>query len=343
MPGPPPLVDLDPGLETPIQPSPSPLEGQSRTYTVPIPVYPGNGQLSHVRSETTFTLPELVSSRFQYAIDILRNTPRAMVTENQTPWSHGQLYSSGMPKSMQDAYACCALYITKNPVNGPMITAHIHSRYQELTLSPLPTTPSDLLAHTHALLLYQIINLFDADLHAAITASSLDTLSISALQSAASLLFSSTHFPPSPAQDLGINAPDSDLNPSILPPTLTSPTPFWTLWIFEESARRTILFTLYFIQILRLFRGDKDMKCDGKLGLLHSWYASAYLWHASSTVEFAEAWAEKEHFIVRNVDFSKVLSEAEPGDVDVLGRMLLVTSLGVERVREWFFGRGAVL
>jgi hypothetical protein len=327
-------------------------------------MYTGTGQMVHIRSEMTFTLSELMSSRFQYAIDILKDTPRMMVTENQTAWSHAQLYGNGMPRVMQgtshlppfhflksrtfakwqlDAYACCALYITKTPINGPMITAHIHSRHQELVLSPLPATPPDLLAHTQALLLYQVMHLFDADLHAANTASSLSTLSMSALQAAASLLFSSTHFPPSPDHGLDTGGPDSNPSPSILPPTVTSPVPFWTLWIFEESARRTILFTFYFIQILRLVRGDKDMKCDGKLGLLHSWYSSAYLWNAASAADFAEAWKEKKHFIVRNVDFSKVLSEALPGDVDVLGRMLLVTSLGAEKMREWFLGRGAVL
>ncbi|KAL4817413.1 hypothetical protein BDW67DRAFT_174627 [Aspergillus spinulosporus] len=342
--GPPPVVDLYRDLGPRSRPSPSlPLADQARTYTVPVPVYTGAGQMVHVRSEMTFTLSELMSSRFQYAIDILKDTPRTMVTENRTAWSHAQLYSSGMPRAMQDAYACCALYITKTPINGPMVTAHIHSRHQELALSPLPATPPELLAHTQALLLYQIMHLFDTDLHAVNSASSLDTLSMSALQAAASLLFSSTHFPPSPDQGLGSDGPDSNPSPSILPPTMTSPAPFWTLWIFEESARRTILFAFYFIQILRLVRGDKDMKCDGKLGLLHSWYASAYLWNASSAADFADAWTEKKHFVVRNVDFSKVLSEALPEDVAVLGRMLLVTALGVEKMREWFSGKGAVL
>ncbi|KAL4908860.1 hypothetical protein BDW74DRAFT_165586 [Aspergillus multicolor] len=336
MPAPPPVVDLgfDLGHETPVESSASPLDDQGKLYTVPVPVYTGSGEMVHVRSEMTFSLSELMASRFQYAIDILKDTPRKMVTENQTPWSHTQLYSNGMPKAMQDAYACCALYITKNPINAPMITSHIHSRHQELTLSPLPSSPVDLIAHTHALLLYTIMHLFDADLHAANTAVGLDTLTMSALQSAASLLFNSTHFPPQ------LDTPSSNSNSAIITP---AGAPFWTLWLFEESARRTILFTFYFLQILRLFRGDNDMKCDGKLGLLHSWYASGYLWNASSAVEFASAWEERKHFIVRNVDFGEVLRDAQPGDVDTLGRMMLVTSLGVGRVREWFCGRGAIL
>ncbi|KAL4804413.1 hypothetical protein BDV18DRAFT_162175 [Aspergillus unguis] len=255
-----------------------------------------------------------------------------MVMENQTPWSHPQLYNNGMPKAMQDAYACCALFITKNPINAPMVTTHIHSRHQELVLCPLPTLPADLLGYTQALLLYQIMHLFDPDLHALNTATALDTLSISALESAASLLFTTTHFP---------HQTETDQSPALV---LSPATPaFWTLWLAEESARRTILFAFYLIQIIRLFRGDKNMQCDGKLGLSHSWYLSAYLWNAASEMEFAAAWTERKHFVVRNVDFELVLRDAQPGDVDCFARMMLVTLLGVGTVTEWFGGRGGVL
>ncbi|KAL5339538.1 hypothetical protein BJX70DRAFT_155045 [Aspergillus crustosus] len=309
-------------------------------------------ELTHRRTSTGMPLSALMASRFQYAIDTLKNTPRMMVMENQTPWSHRELYRDGMPRVMQDAYACCALFITKNPINGPMITNHVHSRHQDLILSPLPTSPSELLAHTHALLLYQIMQVFDPDLTAAINNSSLGSLSISALESAASLLFSSTHFPPSTEPDIIVPSPspsdtdaspDPNYNPTRLPTTLPSTMHFWPLWLFEESARRTILFTFYFQQMVHLFRGTHNLKCDGKLGLLHSWYASAYLWNAPTALDFALAWTQKEHYIVRNVNFEKMLSEAMPGDVDTFARMLLVTSRGVDQVREWFSGRGAIL
>ncbi|KAL4922377.1 hypothetical protein BDW62DRAFT_217265 [Aspergillus aurantiobrunneus] len=296
--------------------------------TAPVVFLDDHHELIPVRSGAAILRSELMSSRFQYAMDTLKDTPRMMVEENQAPWSHAQLYRTGMPKAMQDAYACCALYITKNAINAPIIASLIHSRHQDLTLSPLPATPPDLLAHIQALLLYQIMQLFDSDLHATTCTSSLNTLSMSALESAATLLLTGTHFPQEQA------------TPSPLPP---SPTPFWTLWTFEESARRTILFTFYFLQILRLTRGEQSLKCHSHLGQLHSWYFSAYLWNASSAQDFAAAWAERAHYIVHNVNFEKVLREAQPGDVDCLGRMMLVTSQGVERVREWFFTRGAIL
>lgn len=209
-----------------------------------------------------------------------------------------------------------------------MITSHIHSRHQELALSPLPTTPTELLSHVHALILYQIMHLFDADIKAADTSAAIDILSISSLESATSLLFNSTHFP------------HTQQPPATLPPNTTH---FWKLWILEESARRSIIVALFLIQVLRIFRGDTDIRCDGKLGVLHSWYFSAHLWTASSVYEFTTAWTEKRHFIVHNADFNQVLEEAQPNDVDVLGKMLLVTSRGVDVIRDWFFRRGAIL
>ncbi|KAL2822109.1 hypothetical protein BJX63DRAFT_182980 [Aspergillus granulosus] len=332
--------DAPPTFQTPAPPrqaSPSPLGNRPQNSHLSA-AHPEGYEITHVRTNPHAPLSEIMASRFQYAIDTLSDTPRRMVVENQTPWSHRELYSGGMPKVMQDAYACCALYITKNPLNAPVITSHIHTRHQELILSPLPTSAPDLLAHTHALLIYRIMHLFDPDLHNALTTSTFDALSMSALESAAALLFSSTHFPPE-------SEPTDKLihGTSILPSTLESTMHFWKLWVFEESARRTILFTFYFLQIVRLLRGERNLFCDGKLGLLHSWYFSAYLWNAPSALDFAVAWTEREHYIVRNIDFSQVLREAQPGDVDCFGKMLLVTSQGIDKIQEWFSARGSLL
>lgn len=46
-------------------------------------------------------LSDVLANRLQFAVDVLRNIPKMVVTENQTPWCHGQLYKSGMPKDMQ--------------------------------------------------------------------------------------------------------------------------------------------------------------------------------------------------------------------------------------------------
>ncbi|KAE8138385.1 hypothetical protein BDV38DRAFT_270579 [Aspergillus pseudotamarii] len=266
-------------------------------------------------------LSAIIASRLQFAIDVLKDVPKMMIQENQTPWSHKQLYVNGMPKHMQGN---CALHITLNPLNRPLITSLIRTNIQTLLTSPVPTTPLETLSHTHALLLYQIMLFFSPDPNSNISL-------IPDLESSALTLLSCIYFP------------DPSNTASILPSNPEAKQDFWTSWIFQESARRTVLFTFYLIQLSRLVQGEKNLVCDGKLGLVHSWYLSAHLWGAQDAGEFGVAWMEKDHFIVGELNFGRVLTEARAADVDVFGRMLLVSYLGIEEARAWFLARGALL
>ena len=137
--------------------------------------------------------------------------------------------------------------------------------------------------------------------------------------------------------------PDPSNTPAILPSNPEAKQDFWTSWIFQESARRTVLFAFYLIQLSRLVQGEKNLVCDSKLGLVHSWYLSAHLWGAQDVGDFGVAWMEKDHFIVGELNFARVLTEARAADVDVFGRMLLVSYLGIEEARAWFLASGAIL
>ena len=128
-----------------------------------------------------------------------------------------------------------------------------------------------------------------------------------------------------------------------LPISIDSMIQFWDSWVEQESARRTVLLAIYFMQIYKLLQGNVPVHCDGKMGLEHSWYLSAHLWNAQSAFDFAVAWAEKPHFVIDNLDFSWVLTSAQPIDVDLFGRMLLVTTLGIDATKTWFHARGAIL
>ncbi|KAL3447154.1 hypothetical protein BJX65DRAFT_318263 [Aspergillus insuetus] len=226
-------------LETPtppIQPSPSPLETLSQNKTVLI-THPEGYEITHVRTNPHTLLSEIMASR------------------------HHKLYKDVMLKVMQDTYACCALYITKNPISAPVITSHIYSCYQELILSLLLALTLDLGAHTRALLICHIMHLFNPNLYNALTTSPFNSLSITVLESAASLLFSST-----------IHAPHDPLH--ILLSLNCAPGP-----------------------------RQRNLMCDGKLGLLNSWYSSAYVWNAGSALDFVLTRAKREHYIMQDIDF----------------------------------------
>lgn len=205
--------------------------------------------------------------------------------------------------------------------------ALFNERTQELLSSPEPPTLPELLARTHALILYQIMHLFDGDIRSQTTAEAL----MNTLESSVLTLLRCIH------------TPSSSEPTDLLPLSMDSIITCWETWVLQESARRTVLLTFYFIQIYKLLQGKTPAPCDGKLGLEHAWYMSAHLWSAQSAFDFAVAWAERPHFVVYNLDFSSVFLDARPDDIDLFGRMLFVTLIGIHEARSWFHVRGAVL
>ncbi|KAJ4254292.1 hypothetical protein NW762_009883 [Fusarium torreyae] len=268
-----------------------------------------------------------ILNRLQYAIDEIKKGPKSLVLENQTPWCHPLLYKESMPRSMQDAHAACALYLAKNRVNSTIILRNIESRVNDLLSTPPPITPIDCLAHTQALLLYQIIRLYDGDISARASAERI----IPAIEASAISLFSYAKF--------DLNGASTSLSLYPIAPTKI----FWQEWILEESLRRTLLFSFYFIQTYRIMSGCKILQCDGRLGLCHSWTMSAHLWNATTPLSFAEAWRDKKHFVVTNAIFSDVLAEAKADDIDVFGKIMISSLLGREEAEGWFASKGGKL
>lgn len=226
-----------------------------------------------------------------------------------------------------DAYACCSLYMCKNDINAPVIMNLFDARTRELLSAPEPTETLDILARTQALILYQIMRLFDGDIRSHATADALFTTLESSVLTLMAIVPTPKPYDPT----------------ELLPLSMEDAATFWEGWVLQESARRTVLFTYYFIQIFKVLQGRVPVSCDGKLGLEHSWYLSGDLWNASSAFDFAVAWTEKQHHIVYNLDFEPVLQNAQPGEVDLFGRMLLVTALGIDKAKAWFHIRGAIL
>jgi hypothetical protein len=52
------------------------------------------------------------------ALHRFKTWPDKWLKEGKAPFIHPRLYASGMPKSLQDAYAACAIYSTKTPENS---------------------------------------------------------------------------------------------------------------------------------------------------------------------------------------------------------------------------------
>ncbi|KAE8377306.1 hypothetical protein BDV26DRAFT_281933 [Aspergillus bertholletiae] len=213
-------------------------------------------------SRPPMTLSTIIASRLQFTINVLKEIPKIMVQENQTLWSHKQLYTNGMPKNIQAV-----------------------TNIQTLLISPVPTTPLEILSHIYILLLSQIMVFFSLDLTANISL-------ILYLESSALILLSCIFFP-DPSYTLITLLPTPDI--------------------------QIVFFVFYFIQLHRLIQGEKNLVYDQKLGL--------------DAGELAAAWTENDYFIVGELNFARVLTEAGATDVDIFGRILLVSYLGIKKAR----------
>jgi hypothetical protein len=268
----------------------------------------------------------VIAFRLQYAIDRLQEAPRLAVAAAATPWQHRALYAARTPRSLQDALGACALHGAKNRVNAPFVMRMVECRADDILAAPPPPADDRLeaLARVHALLLLQIVRVFDGDIAARAAAER----AIGALEGAAMALLPFIDF----------QEPEGVL--SLYP--LEDTRSFWLEWVFMESARRTYLIVFFFTQLFRLFLGIPPM-CDGKMFLAHGWTLSAHLWSAEDAVDFAIAWREKRHFMVTHSDFMGVLRDARADDVEVFGKILLTALLGHDETKGWLASRGGTL
>ncbi|KAK4062836.1 uncharacterized protein Triagg1_9706 [Trichoderma aggressivum f. europaeum] len=187
----------------------------------------------------------------------------------------------------------------------------------------------DSLAHTQALLLYHIIRLFDGNISARASGErTIPILETSAIGLLAHVIFDT----------------EGNCSDRFSECCLATLSDLWKDWIFQESARRTLLFTFFFLQAYRVLTGSQNLyQCDGRLGLCHSWMVSEHLWQAETALDFRNAWRQRNHFLIIDGQFTVMLSEAKAGDVDLFGKMLLSAAVGIPELEAWFASRGVSL
>ncbi|KEZ40369.1 hypothetical protein SAPIO_CDS8223 [Scedosporium apiospermum] len=313
-------------------------------------------------------LPHVIADRLEYSLELLRRTPKMLVEELRAPWCHSSLYEDNMPKSVQGIYlhpliyfrtpsflcfmvyysrycaerslfpyaiACCAMYNARNSLNKPFIMRIIMSRTKELAESPIPSSPLEALARCQALLVYHLMGLLDGDIQ--FRASTESTIPLLREASTALLPVISAHESRSSSLT---NLTKSTQELPLFPITETEA--FWRSWIFTESARRTCLFTLHFLVAYQILSCKGPPSCEDTL-LCEEWTLSTYLWTARNAVDFAVAWRDRRHLVVKCSSFEDMFREAEPDDLDEFGRMLMVSFMGAEQTRGWFASKGGKL
>ncbi|KAJ4992993.1 ADP-ribosylation factor 1 [Stagonosporopsis vannaccii] len=264
-------------------------------------------------------------SRIGYAIEQLRLTPKMMVASNSTLWSHTMFYEEGMPRSMQDAYATCALYNARNDTNAEFVIRHIASQVTELVGMSTPTAPTTIIARAHALMLYQTMLLFGDNIrHFSIAEAIID------------------HLEESGHALLGLSNQQMDSHdPLPLHPSATAHAA-WKSFIFRETLRRTVLSLYQLLTLSRMLLG-RIHECAPDLSQGNYVTLSAHLWRAKSAFDFAVAWNKRQHFLVHELDFTEFLANSRPDDIDEFSKTMLVALHGIDDMKGWFHERGGAL
>ncbi|PNP85434.1 hypothetical protein FNYG_01263 [Fusarium nygamai] len=282
------------------------------------------------------TIPQVtraITSRLQYAMDAILKGPSQMVSENQTPWCHSHLYDEGMPKSMQHAVSSAALHAAKNHLNARVVSDNVESRVQELLASPPPAISMDTLAYAQALLIYQILRLLDNDARTY----AIYEATMPHLEEASNALI------PHIAID---EAPEaSDLIP-LFPASAAQA--FWTNWIFQESAKRTLGMINFFMLTYYFMKGESGNRCgqNKNIAVNRSVTMSAHLWNAQDAVDFALAWRNEKHFVI-NVSapnfLEAIIQDAQKDDIDAFGKICLTSLMGLTEAKGWLAMKGITL
>ncbi|CAN8106312.1 unnamed protein product [Discula destructiva] len=238
---------------------------------------------------------------------------------------------------MQDALSACALYESKSFVNGPVIMRCIDAKMNDLLRSQMPAEFLPALARLQALLLYQIMRFFDGDV---LARSSADATFKELRSSANALAGHIIWAHPSVQESVQRAGPELEA-PC---PTLQDSRRFWKDWLLQESARRTFLIACFFMNVWKLLTGRQVETCRGDPILLgQSWTLSAHLWQARDCFDFAVAWGEKHHYVVRRKAIISTLADANGDDIEDFGKMLLTVSMGIEEAKAWLAAKGTSL
>lgn len=223
-----------------------------------------------------------------------------------------------------EALSACALYESKNAVNGPVIMRCIDAKVNDLLASEMPADLLHALGRTQALILYQITRFFDGDI---VSRSSADAM-FSDLQCSALALGAYLDWDMHSISDqTSLNQNEHDVSSLAY---VQFSRQFWKQWILHESARRTFLISCFFMKVWKLLTGRQVAGCrEDQPDVGRNWTLSAHLWQARDPFEFAAAWQNKKHYVVKRGNILSTLADACGDDVESFGKMLLTVSVTI--------------
>ena len=297
-----PLMTMDSSVPRTDQSSlPSIAQQSDVAFSTP----PMSDEMQDILDQMSKVATTLDSERVIFGTRQLRTYPEMLVTKGRTPFIHHHLYHDNLPPVIQDIFGVCALYCSPKTANYQstmwrIIDANVARLFQD----PIPSSLPEHLARVQALILFQIIRLFDGDIRQRAQAEQCDSILATWTQE----LRDRTVWEDSGSQT-------------------------WEQWVFAESSRRTVITSLTMRGIYLVIKQGyctlapqvTELSFTGQLGL----------WNAPSAYYWQKAYNQSDHLKVTAMNFDNLVYQAKGADLEDFGLMMMVTYKGVDFVNEW--------
>lgn len=294
----------------------------------PLQQDPGDDDVGRIKSDMG------LQSRVEFAAKRLAAIPKTFAEQAHTMFVHRRLFQERNPAALQDALSACALYCLKTPENQALVFRNLEHKSQQLiaAIDPHRVSKVDLLAALQALVMYQVIRLFDGDVRLRAQAEADEPVLVTW---AAQLKSRTRQLAPSLSES---STPASASPDALL--VLQDRAAYWQRWLVEESCRRTVIVAL----MVKGVYGFLKTGFDRSPSLRMSFTAQAALWGAQSEYGWRTAYygGERERLEVRMMHWDEDMAKATPGDLEELGVLIMSMFRGLEVAEDWL-GRAYLL
>lgn len=214
--------------------APRPIKERSSVQSPPRSVVSGTSDSPWLGGSpwNTVDFPELASiskEQVDFCVQQFQSFITQLVQGVNSPFIHHSAYADTVPSAYQDLVGVSAMYCQRTPENLPVVYAMLDNNMTRLIAGSSTWGPEDLLLATQALVIYQIIRLFDGDIRQRARAE---------------------------RQFVMLEAWTSQLQAALndFQHISSSENSMHRLWVLSESARRTILVSVMLQALYSLLR-----------------------------------------------------------------------------------------
>jgi hypothetical protein len=262
-----------------------------------------------------------LQARVEFVAKRLATIPMTFAHHGQTMFIHRIQFQQSCSSALQDAMSACALYCMKGVANQALVFSNLGYKCQQLIASTnaLLASKTDLLAALQALLLYQMMRLFDGDIRLRAHAEADGPITILWASQLSALTSEAAH--------AALAAPGST-DVSIVTVGCKSD---WPSWLIDESIRRTVITTFMLKGVYSFLKLGYDSPTDLRV----CFTAQAALWDAQSAIGWGRALEDTERLEIWVTRWDEAIAKAKPMDLEELGVLIMTMLWGPEATRTW--------